>query len=229
MSRSSRLFTLLDTLRGYRRPVTAARLGEQLGVSERTIYRDLQTLAELGAPVSGEAGVGFVLKAGMFLPPLMFGADEIEALVLGARLVRNQGDAELAAAAQKVLDKIATNTPKDLRDRMAETSLWVPPSGEAQPDPFVGQARVAIRESRKIRIGYVTEDGRPSERIVWPIGLAYLEGRRIVATWCELRAALRNFRLDRISALELLDQRYPRPRRELLAEWMREQGLDQVS
>ena len=229
MSRSSRLFTLLDTLRGYRRAVTAARLAEQLGVSERTIYRDLQTLAGMGAPISGEAGVGYVLKAGMFLPPLMFGPDEIEALVLGARWVRKQGDADLADAAQKVLDKIATHTPKDLRDHMAETSLWVPSTREVRTDPFVGLARVAIREGRKLRITYGTEDGRTSERTVWPIGLAYMEGKRIIATWCELRAALRNFRLDRISMLEPLDERYPRPRRELLAEWLCEQGLDQVS
>ena len=146
MSRSSRLFTLLDTLRGYRRAVTAARLAEQLGVSERTIYRDLQMLAGMGAPISGEAGVGYVLKAGMFLPPLMFGPDEIEALVLGARWVRKQGDADLADAAQKVLDKIATHTPKDLRDHMAETSLWVPSTREVKTDPFVGLARVAIRD-----------------------------------------------------------------------------------
>ncbi|UMR31510.1 HTH domain-containing protein [Massilia sp. MB5] len=126
MSRTGRLFQLMDALRGKRRPVTAAVLAETLGVSERTIYRDMQTLAELGAPLQGEAGVGYLLRAGFFMPPLMFSPDELEALVLGARWVRQQGDAGLAQAANNALAKIATATPKDLRDDMAETSLWVP-------------------------------------------------------------------------------------------------------
>src|SRR5579871_1944310 len=92
MSRTTRLFKLMDALRGHRRPVTAARLAEDLAVSVRTVYRDIQTLMDLGAPVEGEAGLGYLLRPGFFLPPLMFGEDELEALVLGARWVQNQGD-----------------------------------------------------------------------------------------------------------------------------------------
>ena len=144
MSRTNRLSLLMDALRGHRRPVTAAVLAARLGVSERTIYRDIQTLAGLGAPVQGEAGVGYMLRAGVFLPPLMFSPDELEALVLGARWVRHQGDDALAQAATGALAKIATATPRDLRDAMAETSLFV-------PAPLVGRA--ALRHFRVDRIG----------------------------------------------------------------------------
>src|ERR1700744_1915386 len=126
MSRTTRLFKLMDALRGHRRPVTAARLADDLSVSVRTVYRDIQTLIDLGAPIEGEAGIGYLLRSGFFLPPLMFGEDELEALVLGARWVQRQGDAALAEAATHALAKIATASPKDLRDRIAETGLWVP-------------------------------------------------------------------------------------------------------
>lgn len=223
MSRTGRLFLLMDALRGNRRPVTAAALAEKLGVSERTIYRDIQTLAGLGAPIEGEAGVGYLLRAGMFLPPLMFNPDELEALVLGARWVRQQGDSALAAAATNALAKIATATPRDLRDAMAETSLWVPPRREAAAsEAFMAPAREAIRNERKLRIGYRDERGAPSERLVWPFALAFFEGRRILAAWCELRAAFRHFRVDRIDAAAASGERYPARRGELLARWRAE-------
>nr|WP_315256139.1 YafY family protein [uncultured Duganella sp.] len=227
MSRTGRLFMLMDALRGYRRPVTAARLAEQLGVSERTIYRDIQTLAGLGAPLQGEAGVGYMLKAGFFLPPLMFGADELEALVLGARWVRRQGDEALAAAASNALAKIAAATPKDLRDDMAETSLWVPIGQKQQDatDVHVRPVREAIRYQHRLRMSYRDEHGTPSERVVWPFALAFLEGCRLLAAWCELRMAFRHFRIDRIVAVESLGQRYPQRRGELLKTWRQELGL----
>jgi predicted DNA-binding transcriptional regulator YafY len=207
------MFQLMDALRGNRHPVTAGALAERLGVSERTIYRDIAALAELGAPVQGSAGVGYLLRSGFFLPPLMFSADELEALVLGARWVRRQGDAALAAAAASALAKIATATPKDLRDEMAETSLWVPISPpQPEHDAFVRPAREAIRRQHKLRIHYSDEHGRTSERTVWPFALAFLDGRRLLAAWCELRAAQRHFRIDRIRGGDLasLDARAER-------------------
>lgn len=230
MSRTGRLFQLMDALRGSRHPVTAAVLAERLAVSERTIYRDIAALAELGAPVQGSAGVGYLLKTGFFLPPLMFGADELEALVLGARWVRRQGDAALAQAATTALAKIATATPKDLRDEMAETSLWVP-IGAQHPEfeTFVQPAREAIRRQHKLRISYSDEHGQPSERTVWPFALAYIDGRRLLAAWCELRDAQRHFRIDRIRAAAAIAQRYPTPRHVLIRNWRAEHGIHEDS
>ncbi|NHZ34347.1 helix-turn-helix transcriptional regulator [Massilia rubra] len=230
MSRTNRLFLLLDALRGHRRPVTAAVLAERLGVSERTIYRDIQTLCELGAPVEGEAGVGYMMRAGLFLPPLMFSTDELEALVLGARWVRRQGDDALAEAASNALAKIATATPKDLRDCIAETSLWVP-VGPGAPDTtvFVRPAREAIRDQHKLRIGYRDAAGVASERTVWPFALAFFEGARVLAAWCELRGANRHFRIDRIATAVASGERYPAHRRDLLKRWREELNLDDDS
>lgn len=226
MSRTGRLFQLMDALRGNRHPVTAARLAEQLGVSERTIYRDMQTLAELGAPLQGEAGVGYMLRAGFFLPPLMFGADELEALVLGARWVKRQGDVELAKAAASALAKIATASPRDLRDSMADTSLWVPIGmDENISEAFITPTRLAIRHQHKLRITYSDEHGRASDRVVWPFALAYMEGRRLLAAWCEMRSALRHFRIDRIQAADTIRERYPTPRHTLLKAWRAENNI----
>lgn len=226
MSRTGRLFQLMDALRASRRPVTAAALAERLGVSERTIYRDMQTLAELGAPVEGSAGLGYLLRSGFFLPPLMFDVDELEALVLGARWVRRQGDPALAQAAANALAKIATATPKDLRDDMADTSLWVPLMRDApEHDEFVRPAREAIRRQHKMRIHYRDENGLTSERTVWPFALAFYEGRRLLAAWCEMRQANRHFRIDRIAQAEALAERYPAPRHALLERWREENAI----
>jgi predicted DNA-binding transcriptional regulator YafY len=191
VSRTSRLFMLLDALRGHRRPITATRLAEVLSVSERTIYRDIGTLIELGAPIEGEAGIGYVLRAGFFLPPLMFTEDELEALVLGARWVERQGDTGLARAAGTALAKIATASPRDLRDCLADAGLWAPmlssPSAAELP---LQPIREAIRREHKLRIAYVNETGESSE-----------------AAWCELRNGFRHFRADRIAcpAMTLAD------------------------
>lgn len=230
MSRTGRLFLLMDALRGNRRPVTAASLADKLGVSERTIYRDIQTLSGLGAPVEGEAGVGFMLRPGVFLPPLMFTPDELEALVLGARWVRQQGDSGLAAAASNALAKIATAAPRDLRDTMAGTSLWVPVyRNRNDEDAFMVPVREAIRNEHKMTICYRDEHGAESERIVWPFALAFFEGRRIVAAWCELRGANRHFRVDRIATAQSSEQRYPARRGDLLIRWRREMSIEEDS
>lgn len=227
MSRSGRLFQLMDALRGNRRPVTAAALAAKLGVSERTIYRDIQTLAGLGAPVEGEAGVGYLLRPGVFLPPLMFSPDELEALVLGARWVGQQGDAGLAQAASNALAKIATASPRDLRDSMADTSLWVPAGrGAKANEAFMQPVREAIRHGHKLSLGYKDGNGRTSTRVVWPFALAFFEGARVLAAWCELRAAFRHFRIDRIGEAETDGERYPAQRRDLIARWREEMKID---
>ena len=225
MSRTSRLFLLLDALRAHRRPITAARIASDLEVSPRTIYRDIQTLIELGAPIDGEAGRGYVLRTGFFLPPLMFSEDELEALVLGARWVERQGDAPLAHAASTALAKIATASPKDLRDTMAETGLWAPAMGANAEAPALAPLqplREAIRREQKVHIRYVNEAGAATERVIWPIALAFMERVRMVAAWCELRNGFRHFRTDRITSLTPLRQRFPRPRAALVKQWRKE-------
>ncbi len=220
MSRTARLFRLMDALRARRLPVTAAQLAAQLSVSVRTVYRDIQTLTELGARIDGDAGVGYVLRAGFFLPPLMFGEDEIEALVLGARWVQGQGDAELARAAEAVLAKIATASPRDLRDRMADSGLFAPRVVTPAPDAqSLAAIRSAMRRERKLHIGYTDAAGTDTQRVIWPVALGYFEGARVVAAWCELRGDFRHFRLDRIVALQVMEALFPRPRRELLKRW----------
>jgi predicted DNA-binding transcriptional regulator YafY len=214
----------MDALRRHRRPVTAASLAAELSVSIRTIYRDVQTLTGLGAPIDGEAGLGYLLRGGFFLPPLMFDEDELEALVLGARLVERQGDKALAASAANALAKIAAAAPKDLRDAMAETSFWVAP-GRIPELPLLKPIRDAIRREHKIVIVYTDEKSATTSRVIWPIALAFFEGRQTVAAWCELRKAFRHFRTDRINELRCESERYPRRRSVLVREWRAENRM----
>ncbi|WP_434046753.1 MULTISPECIES: helix-turn-helix transcriptional regulator [Sorangium] len=221
MDRTERLFALMDALRRHRRPVTAAQLAEEQGVSVRTIYRDVQTLIRLGAPIDGEAGVGYVLRPGFFLPPLMFTAEELEALVLGARWVGSQADEGLAGAAQNAVAKIAAASPDDLRGRIDDTGLWpvVLAGSGAAPQPALGLVRQAMRRERALAMRYQSESGSSTERDVWPVQIAYYEGKQIIAAWCCLRASFRHFRADRIASLALTAQPYGKPRRTLTKEW----------
>jgi predicted DNA-binding transcriptional regulator YafY len=226
MNRTERLFALMDALRRHRRPVTAASLADELAVSVRTVYRDVQVLIGLGAPIDGEAGLGYLLRPGFFLPPLMFSEDELEALVLGAQWVARRSDAALTQAASNALAKIAAASPKDLRDAMANTGLWVAPMArEPEPVADVKLVREAIRREHKLRIAYVAETGAATERAIWPIALAFFERRQVVAAWCELRNAIRNFRTDRITAMEATGERYPKRRADLVKAWRHESNV----
>ena len=151
----------------------------------------------------------------------MFDEDEVEALVLGARLVERQGDKALAAAARNVLAKIAAATPKDLRDTMAETGFWVGQGAIAEL-PALKPLREAIRKEHKVAILYGDEKGAETSRVVWPIALAFYEGKQTVAAWCELRTAFRHFRTDRIKTLEPRAERYPTRRAALVKQWRAE-------
>ena len=222
MNRTERLFALMDALRRHRRPVTAASLADELTVSLRTIYRDVQVLIGLGAPIDGEAGLGYLLRPGFFLPPLMFSEDELEALVLGARWVERQGDSALAQAATNALAKIAAASPKDLRDAMANTGLWVATIATTGTVADIKLVREAIRREHKLVIAYVAETGASTERAIWPIAMAFFERRQTVAAWCELRRTFRHFRTDRIAAMTPTGERYPTRRADLVKAWRRE-------
>jgi predicted DNA-binding transcriptional regulator YafY len=224
MSRSERLLDLIQILRRHRRPVTGAHLAEELGVSVRTLYRDIRTLIGQGAPIDGEAGLGYVLRPGFLLPPLMFSEEEIEALVLGARWVAQNGDRSLAIAARDALAKIADVAPAPLRDRAESSGLIAAPRASEKLEAL-SLLRQAIRNERKLRFSYVDGEATRSERIVWPFALAFFERVRVVAAWCELRQDFRHFRLDRIATPVLLDERYPRRRQILLSEWRKKEGI----
>src|SRR6478735_2543493 len=217
MSRSTRLFDLLQALRRHRRPVTAAALAQELGVSVRTIYRDIATLAGQGAPIDGEAGIGYALRPGFMLPPLMFGEEEIEALVLGLRFVVQRGDAGLARAAADASAKIAAVLPADLRDAAMAAGLLAGPGPKAEPPAIdLSRLRSAIRSERKLRITYTDGDGRSSERTIWPVAIGFFDQARVLAAWCETRNDFRHFRADRIASADILPDRYPRRRAALL-------------
>jgi len=223
MDKTERLFSIMDALRRHRRPVTAAQLAEEQNVSVRTLYRDVQTLIGLGAPIDGEAGIGYMLRPGFFLPPLMFSPEELEALVLGARWVQAQPDVGLGVAARNALAKIATASPEDLRDRIGDTGLWpVLMRGPLEPAPALGLVRDAMRNEKALHISYADESGRNSERDIWPVQLAYYEGKQIVVAWCCLREAFRNFRTDRVVAIVPTENRFGRRRAVLTKEWREE-------
>ncbi|ODT48696.1 YafY family protein [Devosia sp. 63-57] len=220
MDKTERLFSIMDALRRHRRPVTAAALAEEQGVSVRTLYRDIQTLIGLGAPIDGEAGVGYMLKPGFFLPPLMFSPEELEALVLGARWVETQPDDGLSVAARNALAKIATASPEDLRDRINDTALWpVAVWGERRPIPVLGDIRLAMRQEKAVQIEYEDVEGRATSRTIWPVGLAFYEGKQTIAAWCLLRQDFRSFRTDRIASLTITQERYGKRRAVLEREW----------
>jgi predicted DNA-binding transcriptional regulator YafY len=221
MDKTERLFSIMDALRRHRRPVTAAQLAAEQGVSVRTLYRDVQTLIGLGAPIDGEAGIGYMLKSGFFLPPLMFTAEELEALVLGGRWVEARPDLQLSLAAKNALAKIATASPDDLRDKISTTALYPVASNWSDSDEgrLLPLIREAIREERVLEISYADEQGRTTERTIWPIALAYYEQKQIVASWCTMREDFRNFRTDRLADARVIEGRFGRRRAQLVREW----------
>lgn len=209
MRRADRLFQIILLL-GRGRVLTARYLASELEVSDRTIYRDIADLMASGAPIDGAAGVGYRLRPGYQVPPLMFDTDELEALALGAAMVRAWADAELAKAAGRVLAKVDAVLPERLRGRWEKDTLlapgcFVPPqTAKGMPD-----LRRAIDQRLMARMDYRREDGQTSQRIIWPLGLVFWGAKWTLGAWCELRADFRTFRLDRIQALNLLPSQYP--------------------
>lgn len=230
MSRTERLFDLLQLLRNRTQPVTGPALAQELNVSIRTLYRDIATLQGQGADIEGEPGLGYVMRPGFTLPPLMFSADEIEALVLGSRWVAVRGDdARLSQSARQALSKIMAVLPAELRDRAEATNLLVARTGvtPAQIDP--GIIRLAIRNERKLDIVYRSGDGTESTRTIWPFMIGFFESTRMVAAWCELREDYRHFRIDRISSVTAREERYPRRRAQMLKDWRTQQNIPPAS
>ncbi len=225
MSRSTRLLALLQALRGRRRPVAASVLARELNVSERTIYRDIASLTAEGAPIRGEGGVGYVLEAGLFLPPLMLSEEEIDAVLLGLRYVDQRGDTVLRKAAEAARTKIIAVLPQEVEvSTVAPMSAAGPHDGHFPEDIVpLDLLRTAIRDQKQLAIEYADEQKARSERVIWPIQLGFMDSARVVTAWCELRQAFRFFRTDRILSATL-GERYPRRRATLLREFQREIG-----
>jgi predicted DNA-binding transcriptional regulator YafY len=214
--RADRLFQIVQMLR-RRRVTTAAQLASALGFSERTIYRDMDDLSASGVPILAEAGVGYALAKGFDLPPLMFTRAEVEALVLGARIVRAWADPALARSAEEALAKIEAVLPSALRDRIPQAEIFAPdfhidPEQRGRLQPL----REAIAERRKLRLAYRDGEGAASERVVRPLGLFFWGTTWTLGAWCELRAGFRTFRTDRIAVLDPLAETFePEPGRML--------------
>jgi predicted DNA-binding transcriptional regulator YafY len=226
MSRTKRLLDLLQVLRRHRYPVTGAALAEELDVSIRTLYRDIATLQAQGARIDGASGLGYVLRPGFVLPPLMFSEEEVEALVLGSRWVADRADARLAMAARDALAKIAAVLPDEFRNDLETSALLVGPGERiAAGDAELLTIRRAIRSERKLDITYLDLKERSSARTIWPFALAFFDSARVVVAWCEMRQAFRHFRTDRITALNAAQERYPRRRQALMKEWRDAQGF----
>ena len=219
MTRATRLLDLLQALRRHRHPVTAATLAGELAVSVRTIYRDIASLQAQGATIAGEAGIGYVLQPGLLLPPLMFSADEIDAVLLGLRLVADRADPGLALAADNAAAKITAVLPADRRDAAETNVLMAGPAAPISDQIDIGPLREAIRAERKIDLSYRDGDGAASERVVWPIALSMFNTVRVLIGWCELRQDFRHFRTDRIAVVMVGTAPIPRRRAVLLREW----------
>ena len=225
MSRSQRLLDLIQILRRHRRPVSGHTLAAEIGVSLRTLYRDIATLQAQGASIEGEAGIGYILKPGFMLPPLMFSEDEIEALVLGSRWVSKRADPRLALAASNALAKIAAVLPADLREDLDSSTLLVGSSSTETPGVDLAVIRAAIRAERKLSFAYTDAVGAGSQRMVWPFALGFFEKVRVLVAWCETRQDFRHFRTERISDLVVTETRYPRRLQALLKDWKVTEGI----
>jgi predicted DNA-binding transcriptional regulator YafY len=216
MRRADRLFQIVQLLRRRRTVTTAAQLARRLEISERTVYRDIRDLILAGTPIDGEAGVGYRLRPDYDLPPLMFDREEIQALVLGARVVRQFGDPALARASESILNKVAAVLPKDLEPLLTETALFVPStvSGARSADGLA-VAREALVARRRMRFAYTSESGEATERTVRPLGVFFWGRTWTLAAWCEMRTGFRNFRLDRLGGVTLGDRFEDEPGRSL--------------
>jgi len=197
--------------------VTAAQLAVELAVSERTVYRDIAELMAQGAPVEGSAGLGYILKPGHFMPPLMFAREEVEAIVLGLHYVDQRGDEVLKTASAAALAKIVAVLPPQAGATLDAPLAMPGPPAPSFPDNVVelSRLRAAIRAQRRLEIVYADAAGSSSRRVVWPVQIGFMDSARVLAAWCELRKAFRTFRTDRI--LEAKEgAHYPGRRSELM-------------
>jgi predicted DNA-binding transcriptional regulator YafY len=224
MRKASRLFEIIQIMRLAKNPVTAAAIAERLEVSQRSVYRDIAALQGMRVPIEGGRGIGYILRPGFELPPLMFSIEETEAIVLALALLDRTADAELRRAAKQVNQKIAAAMTPSLRRTLDANALYA--WGTIQPRPEgidLAIVRRAIRDEQKLAIAYSDQLGQATERTIRPLALIYYSEAANIVAWCELRDALRNFRVNRVRRTDLVDDFFrgegDRLRKEWIAGW----------
>lgn len=221
MRKASRLFEIIQILKLAGRPVTAQSIADRLEVTVRSIYRDIAALQAMRVPIEGGRGIGYILRAGFDLPPLMFSIEETEAIVLALALLQRTGDRQLKDAAERVTGKIAAAVPPPLRQVVMGNALYA--WGTVAPEPpgvDLSMIRQAIRDEQKLEIGYRDEQGRDTNRVVRPIALIYYSAYTNLVGWCELRTALRNFRSDRITTSRTVEAFFTGEGDRLRTDWI---------
>ncbi|MCD5996344.1 YafY family transcriptional regulator [Pseudomonas sp. CDFA 602] len=219
MARSDRLFELMQVLRRHRRTVSGRTLAQELGVSLRTIRRDVQTLQSMGADIDGEPGLGYALKPGFLLPPLSFTEEELQALMAGALWVSRQTDEKLAFAVTNALAKIDAVLPLDMRPILDDETFYVSSPATHSTLIDLSEIRRAMRDQCKLRITLSITHAPTDHQIVWPIMLGFIETQRSLAAWCEADGKYRMIDLSDVVHAEVLVERYSRNRRQLIKEW----------
>ncbi len=223
MRRADRLFKIVEFLKSRRRAVTAKIIAEEFEVNIRTVYRDIADLQLSGVPVIGEAGVGYMLNQDYIVRPLMFDIEEIEALVLGAQMVKSWADPALAKAARQSLNKITAIVPKERRSDMEDTALFSLPS-QAKTEITIDSTalRHAIRLKKLVKFDYDKESKHRSSRHVRPLALAFFGPVWLLLGWCESRKDFRNFRLDRMKKLHITEEHFQDEQSKTLADFLRQ-------
>ncbi|MBX8487338.1 YafY family protein [Pseudomonas cichorii] len=219
MARSHRLFELMQVLRRHRRTVSGETLAGELGVSLRTIRRDVATLQGMGADIDAAPGLGYVLKPGFLLPPLSFTEEEIQALVIGALWVSRQTDIKLALAVENALAKINAVLPMDMRPSLEDETFYIArPANNVLPIDL-SEIRRAMRDQYKLRITLAIEHVELEEQVIWPIMLGFIDGKRFISAWCEMDSKFRMIDMGDITSARILTERYTGSRRQLIKEW----------
>ncbi|MCJ9747519.1 YafY family protein [Neorhizobium sp. SHOUNA12A] len=221
MRKASRLFEIIQILRLARKPVTAAEIALQLEVTVRSIYRDIAALQAMRVPIEGGRGIGYILRPGFTLPPLMLSIEETEAIVLALALLERTGDTELRQAAKQVNRKIAAVVPAPLAGTFSANALHAWGSVAPVPDALdLAMVRRAIRDEQKLALDYRDEYARATERTIRPVALIYYSQTANIVAWCELRQAIRNFRADRVEHCELAEDFFRGEGEKLRSLWI---------
>jgi predicted DNA-binding transcriptional regulator YafY len=221
MRKATRLFEIIQMVRLSQQPVTAAQIAAHLNVTVRSIYRDVQALQAMDVPIEGGRGIGYILRPGFELPPLMFSIEETEAIVLALALLQRTGDTGLKRAAGRVQQKIAAAIPPPLRRTLSATALHAWGTITPSPDGIeLALVRCAIRDEQKLAIDYRDEGGRETTRTIRPIALIYYVATHNIVAWCDLRGAIRHFRTDRVLSATLADTYFAGQGEALRQEWM---------